>query len=68
MMYPEVEKKIPEVIENKGGLVNTDSFLLKIIQVYETSLVRHGFMLVGPTGSGKTTIMELLTKAMTDLN
>jgi len=67
-MYPDVEKKIPEVIESKGSLEKTDMFILKIIQLYETALVRHGFMLVGPTGSGKSTIMEILTKTLTELN
>lgn len=39
-------------------------WLLKIVQVYETSLVRHGFMLIGPTGSGKTTIINALTESL----
>ena len=30
-------------------------------------MVRHGFMLVGPTGCGKTAAMQILTNAMTDL-
>lgn len=65
--YPQVEKTIPQVIQNKGGLINTDKFQLKIIQLHETALVRHGFMLVGPSGSGKTTIMNILTETLTEM-
>ena len=31
-------------------------FLIKYIQLYETTVVRHGLMLVGPTGSGKSNV------------
>jgi dynein heavy chain len=41
--------------------------VLKIIQLYETSLVRHGFMLIGPTCSGKTTILNTLIDALSSL-
>lgn len=66
-LYPEIEKKIPEVIDKKGGIIKNENFILKIIQLYETALVRHGFMLVGPAGSGKSTIMSILTDCLTDL-
>ena len=34
----------------EDGLQPVDSFLDKCIQLYDTTVVRHGLMLVGPTG------------------
>jgi dynein heavy chain len=61
-----VEKAIHSNIEGLE-LIDHPSWALKIIQLYETNLVRHGFMLVGPTGVGKTEIETVLTKAMGDV-
>ena len=51
--YPEEEAILSKVIE-KHGLVFHDSWVLKVIQLYETTKVRHGIMLVGPDGGGKS--------------
>jgi dynein heavy chain len=48
-----------------NGTVGSKSFNLKIIQLYECQEVRHGFMLIGPAGSGKTTIMKILCQILT---
>jgi hypothetical protein len=42
-------------------------FVRKVIELYETTEVRHGLMLVGPTCSGKTRCREVLSSALTAL-
>ncbi|KAL4429885.1 hypothetical protein ABPG74_022908 [Tetrahymena malaccensis] len=49
------------------GLQPVKPFLDKVIQLYDTIQVRHGLMLVGPTGGGKTSNYRVLQKAMTSL-
>ena len=66
MAYPEIEKKLSELAK-KYCLIDKRTWKIKIIQLYEQSMVRHGFMLVGPAGSGKSTIMGQLTEALTEV-
>ncbi|ETN08753.1 hypothetical protein PPTG_11582 [Phytophthora nicotianae INRA-310] len=40
-------------------------FKMKVVQFYETVQVRHGLMIVGTTGSGKTCVVHSLATAMT---
>ncbi|XP_052086994.1 dynein axonemal heavy chain 1-like isoform X4 [Mytilus californianus] len=51
----------------KSGIKDVDGFINKCIQLFETTVVRHGLMLVGPTGSGKTKCYEVLKNACTAL-
>ncbi|KAG7313007.1 hypothetical protein JYU34_000084 [Plutella xylostella] len=41
---------------------------LKVIQLHETMAVRWGVMLVGPTGGGKTTVLDILADTYTSLH
>ena len=49
------------------NLQATEGFLFKINQLYDTIQVRHGLMLVGPTGGAKTCTYQILAKALTQL-
>ncbi|XP_075463117.1 dynein axonemal heavy chain 6 isoform X2 [Ascaphus truei] len=49
------------------GLQPVPSMVHKVIQFFETMIVRHGVMLVGPTGGGKTTVYQVLADALETL-
>ncbi|KAF5308293.1 hypothetical protein FQR65_LT06286 [Abscondita terminalis] len=53
--YGLLDKFIRKTIINHG-LEDVNEYVVKVIQLYETTVVRHGLMLVGPTGSGKTKV------------
>lgn len=64
--YPEFNSAVRKTLE-------TDRFVLlseqedKVVQMYETMMTRHSTMIVGPTGGGKTVVINTLIKAQTSL-
>eukprot|EP00947_MAST-08B_sp_MAST-8B-sp1_P002409 g2409.t1 len=48
-----------------NGLQPVEFFLRKNIQLFETIVVRHGLMVVGPTGAGKSSNIRVLSDALT---
>ncbi|XP_053577059.1 dynein axonemal heavy chain 1 [Bombina bombina] len=64
--YGSLEEAIRKTCVKKN-LKDVDGFVTKCIQLYETTVVRHGLMLVGPTGSGKSQCYKVLASAMTSL-
>ncbi|XP_017940484.1 dynein heavy chain 8, axonemal [Manacus vitellinus] len=63
--YAELQTAVAHQVE-EAGLVNHPPWNLKLVQLYETSLVRHGLMTLGPSGSGKTMVITVLMKALTE--
>jgi dynein heavy chain, axonemal len=75
-LFPGIERPVQEY----SGLVESieatckqqniqahEKFTMKVLQLYDTLMVRHGMMLVGPTGGGKTKDYQILSKAITAL-
>ncbi|TYZ63897.1 hypothetical protein PybrP1_001177 [[Pythium] brassicae (nom. inval.)] len=52
---------------HKANLQPVPYFLTKCIQLYETIVVRHGLMVVGATGGGKSCNISVLAEALTEL-
>ncbi|XP_049799902.1 dynein axonemal heavy chain 8-like [Schistocerca nitens] len=64
--YKDLQRAIALACEEMQ-LVNHPEWNLKVVQFYETSLVRHGLMALGPTGAGKTTCIHCLMRSLTEL-
>ena len=68
--YPTLNDAIEEDLAANKYLVMTDASeqVDKVVQLYETMLTRHTTMVVGPTGGGKSVIINTLARAQTKLN
>ncbi|KAG2382014.1 hypothetical protein C9374_005806 [Naegleria lovaniensis] len=65
--FPELEKQL-EVQIKQAGFENHTPWVEKVIQLYETCLVRHGIMVVGAASSGKSACYSVLLKTLSVLN
>jgi dynein heavy chain, axonemal len=62
--HGELKSALATVIENEK-LIAHPTWCTKVVQLHETGLVRHGIMVVGPSGSGKSRIISSLQDALT---
>lgn len=51
----------------ENGLVISENFITKALQLYQIQNSHHGIMLVGDSGSSKSTIWKLVLKSMSEI-
>jgi dynein heavy chain, axonemal len=50
------------------GLQPEDAFVQRCLQLWETTSVRHGVMVIGPAGGGKSAVISTLSVAVSSLS
>jgi dynein heavy chain, axonemal len=61
--YPDLEEALKKSVA-ANHLIYHPNWVSKVLQLYDVTLVRHGIMLVGPTGGGKTQIFKNLRQTL----
>ena len=61
--HPNLEEAMDATLEEEC-LIAHPTWMIKLIQLYETQKVRHGIMVIGPSGAGKSKCITVLAKAL----
>ncbi|XP_072163343.1 dynein axonemal heavy chain 10-like [Diadema setosum] len=64
--YPNFNDAVEQVLQDNSYIL-LDHQVDKVVQMYETMLTRHTTMVVGPTGGGKSVVINTLCQAQTKL-
>jgi dynein heavy chain len=64
--YTEITNAIVEEMKI-ANIQPLNSMITKVIQLHETKCSRHGVMIVGETGSGKSTVWKILQSSLNRL-
>ncbi|PNF33091.1 Dynein heavy chain 10, axonemal [Cryptotermes secundus] len=64
--YPDFNAAVEAALAEEGYVV-LPAQVGRVMQLYETMMTRHSAVIVGPTGGGKTVVIETLVKAQTSL-
>ncbi|XP_014219672.1 dynein heavy chain 10, axonemal [Copidosoma floridanum] len=62
--YPDFNDAVEKALEDKNYIVIPDQ-VDKVVQLYEVMMTRHSTMVVGPTGGGKSVVIQALCDAQT---
>ncbi len=75
-LFPKVERPVVDNGPLNDGILKAcdfyrlqpvKGFLDKVVQLYDTTQVRHGLMIVGPAGGGKTCNYKVLARAISSI-
>ncbi|XP_050088792.1 dynein axonemal heavy chain 10 [Anopheles aquasalis] len=64
--YPDFNEAVKEVLQAHGYILMQKQ-MDKVQQLYETMMTRHSTMVVGPTGGGKSVVINTLIEAQTKM-
>uniref|UniRef100_H3DEJ9 Dynein axonemal heavy chain 10 n=1 Tax=Tetraodon nigroviridis TaxID=99883 RepID=H3DEJ9_TETNG len=62
--YPDFNDAVEQVLQERDYIILPNQ-VDKVVQMYETMMTRHTTMVVGPTGGGKSVVINTLCQAQT---